>query len=627
MTARKAKGDDALKYIINIFDFTVLSSAEASILVCIILLVKFIFKNKQNASWHYYIWFILIIRLTVPCLPESQISIFSAVNSAATNLYNFKSSNISSYGIKYSKDNDMVNEATQNKPVVKSSISKKAVQKHSDKTPNSTNGTAAAFNLKTAIAAMWLAGFIIFELYAIFINLKFHAKVKKSIPIKDTAIKNTLNDCIDELNIHGSIPLLLMDDIGTPSLFGVIKPVLIMPPNILSKITASEMKHIFLHELSHLKHNDNFISLIIILLKGMHWFNPIIWYGFYSMHEDSEIACDARVLSCMDEEERIWYGYTIIHLLKITSKYRSIPGTNGMLSDKFKIKRRIVMISKFNKKSLKWSVIGAATIAVLASVLLTNAKLPAKQSYIKNTAVTANADITSKKKNSITEYNISSKNFNGIMLQISDPLKVAAGYSLKDSKPDKTTSMIAEENNAAAAINAGRFKLESDGISKAPLGFIIKDGKVVFNEFSDENHRIETACFTDKGKLIVGSYTLSELKKNNAKEALESITSLIIDGTPVKLDGDGNMGVAPRTAIAQKSDGTVLMLVIDGRSKESIGASIKDVQDILIKYDAQNAALLDGGSSSTMYYKGKVINKPCNQQGERIIPSAFIVTQ
>ena len=611
----------------NIFDFTVSSSASASILVCIILFVKFIFKNKQNASWHYYIWFILIIRLLVPYLPQSQISIFSAINPAVTSLYNLRSRNISSYDVKHSKNNDVASKVILGDSASKNDITKKTVQKHSDETPNNTNSTAAAFNFKTAIAAMWFAGFIIFELYAVFINLKFHAKVKKSTPIKDPIIKGTLNNCINELNIHGSISLMLMDDIDTPSLFGVMKPVLLMPPNILSKINTSEMKHIFLHELSHLKRNDNLISFIIVLLKGMHWFNPIIWYAFYKIHEDSEVACDAKALSYMNEEERIQYGYTIIHLLKITPKYKSIPGTNGMLSDKSQIRRRIVMISKFSKKSLKWSVIGAATIAVLASVLLTNAKLPAKQSHIKNTAVTANADMTLKKKNSITEYKINSKNFNGIMLQISDPLKVAAGYSLKDSKPGKTTSMIAKENNAAAAINAGGFKLEPDGISKAPLGFIIKDGKVVFNEFSDENHHIETACFTDKGKLIVGSYTLSELKKNKAKEALESVFSLIINGTPVKLDGDGNMGVAPRTAIAQKSDGTVIMLVINGRSKESIGASIKDVQDILMKYDAQNAALLDGGSSSTMYYKGKVINKPCNQQGERIIPSAFIVTQ
>ena len=81
-------------------------------------------------------------------------------------------------------------------------------------------------------------------------------------------------------------------------------------------------------------------------------------------------------------------------------------------------------------------------------------------------------------------------------------------------------------------------------------------------------------------------------------------------------EGDGGWGVGPRTAIGQKKDGTVLFLVIDGRQPGySIGATLRDVQDILFEKGCYIAANLDGGSSSTLYLNGKVVNKPADLLG------------
>ena len=85
-------------------------------------------------------------------------------------------------------------------------------------------------------------------------------------------------------------------------------------------------------------------------------------------------------------------------------------------------------------------------------------------------------------------------------------------------------------------------------------------------------------------------------------------------------------GVGPRTAIGQRKDGTVLFVVIDGRQPGySLGATLRDVQDVLYEKGAYIAANLDGGSSSTLYLNGKVVNKPADLLGERMIPTAFIV--
>ena len=90
--------------------------------------------------------------------------------------------------------------------------------------------------------------------------------------------------------------------------------------------------------------------------------------------------------------------------------------------------------------------------------------------------------------------------------------------------------------------------------------------------------------------------------------------------------GDGGWGISPRSAIGQRKDGTALFLVVDGRQPGySIGATLADMQNIMYKQGAYIAANLDGGSSTTLYYNGKVVNKPADLLGERMIPTSFIV--
>ena len=74
------------------------------------------------------------------------------------------------------------------------------------------------------------------------------------------------------------------------------------------------------------------------------------------------------------------------------------------------------------------------------------------------------------------------------------------------------------------------------------------------------------------------------------------------------------------------NDGAIILLVIDGRQVNSIGATLKEVQDILYdEYGAYNATNLDGGSSSTLFYNDEVINNPSDSLGERSIPSIVFV--
>ena len=112
-------------------------------------------------------------------------------------------------------------------------------------------------------------------------------------------------------------------------------------------------------------------------------------------------------------------------------------------------------------------------------------------------------------------------------------------------------------------------------------------------------------------------------------EAVEFGPNLIVNGKTAKIHGDGGWGIAPRSVIAQRKDGVILFLIIEGRLPGySIGASMNDVIDILLRYKAYNAANLDGGASSTMSIEGKLWNRASagGEYGGRSVSNAWIVT-
>lgn len=234
------------------------------------------------------------------------------------------------------------------------------------------------------------------------------------------------------------------------------------------------------------------------------------------------------------------------------------------------------------------------------------------------------------------KFKSSTGKFSGLLLEVHNPKKVKIGYTSQLGVTGEKTSTIAKNNGAVAAINGGGFR---DGTSSSnmwtgtgafPIGIIISNGKVVFPKNPDMSTKYYgVAGINRDGVLVVGNYTLNELLHNGVSEAINFGPSLIINGVVQNRDDSGNnidnQGAQPRTAIGQRKDGTILLLVIDGRQGMQLGASIKDIQQTMVQENAYNAVNLDGGASTTMYYQGQIVNNPCDKFGERTVSTAIYV--
>lgn len=225
--------------------------------------------------------------------------------------------------------------------------------------------------------------------------------------------------------------------------------------------------------------------------------------------------------------------------------------------------------------------------------------------------------------NNIQLVNINTVAYRGYLLIVSNPEKVTIGSTSHLGKKGMTVKDIVKEYGAIGGINAGGFA-DPGGHGKGgqPDGILIED----FNILHNDNSRKHRIIGLDRNNvLILGTYTKEEIINLGIRDAVSFRPFIIVNGKPTITRGNGGWGIAPRTAIGQKKDGTILMLAIDGRQVGSIGASLKDVQDIMLQYGAYNAANLDGGSSTTLVYQDSVINKPSSKYGPRNVPSAFII--
>ncbi len=210
--------------------------------------------------------------------------------------------------------------------------------------------------------------------------------------------------------------------------------------------------------------------------------------------------------------------------------------------------------------------------------------------------------------------------FKGKLMLVLDPSKIAVGVTPYLQDAGLPLSQLVEAAGAAGGVNAGGFA-GYDGTGGLPEGIVIADGKIVFQQSGATTYQV-TGLNTENKLVVSSGVTAAQLDGLKLRCAVSAGPALITDGKAATVTDTSE---DPRTAIGQAQDGTVLLLVIDGRSEDSAGADLKSVQQILLENGAVTAATLNGGSSTTMNYLGKTLNNPCNISGERSIATAFVV--
>lgn len=213
--------------------------------------------------------------------------------------------------------------------------------------------------------------------------------------------------------------------------------------------------------------------------------------------------------------------------------------------------------------------------------------------------------------------------YSGYMMVVLDPSRVIVGCDPEGfGKRSHTVAEFVEMFDAVAGINAGGF-VDTGGLGNGnqPDGLVVFEGQHYFGGFGTKQGFVG---FDDKHVLHVGTMSGNDVKEANIQYGVSFGPPLIKNGI---MEDQYSLwsGMNPRTAIGQRSDGAVLLLVIDGRQVISLGATYQDLADIMMSYGAVNACNLDGGSSSLMWWQGDYINNCASVIGIRTVPTTFLV--
>ena len=233
-----------------------------------------------------------------------------------------------------------------------------------------------------------------------------------------------------------------------------------------------------------------------------------------------------------------------------------------------------------------------------------------------------NKILVNDKEQGIKIVEVKSATYTGKLVFIDDPSRVYVGHTEKKGVRGKLILDYLKDEECIVGINANGFSdPDGHGTGGDIIGYSISKGEVWG---SGDFSYYTTIGFDENDRLIVGQ--IKDYKKYNFRDAVQYMPSLIVDGK-ILTKCTAGWGMQPRTIVAQRSDGVVMFLVVDGRKPGySIGITMQEAAELLLSYGAVTAGACDGGSSSVLAYNGEIINKPSTPMTTgRYLPNAFLV--
>lgn len=171
-------------------------------------------------------------------------------------------------------------------------------------------GTVKTVDITDILLTLWLAGVIACVLWQ---GIGYYRLIRSlkgtSQPVERADLHTILQEQCADLVIDREIPLRVSSAADCPMLAGFIHPTLYLPDERISRTDAA---FIFRHELTHYKHGDLWLKLLLLAARCLHWFNPLVHLIARFAQEDIEAACDDAVVRGHDGAYRRAYGETIL---------------------------------------------------------------------------------------------------------------------------------------------------------------------------------------------------------------------------------------------------------------------------------------------------------------------------
>ncbi len=325
----------------NLLRYLGQNTIEASLLIGLILVTRVLLRERLSVRWQYALWFLVCIKILIPWTPSSAISLGHLIPDTLT------------------------------PPSV--ALSELSLPSAPEAAAHTT--TTVPWSLWSAIG-VWIGGMAGIGLYLVRDYRRLTHLVNQCPTLTARPALDLMEQCCSQLHIKASVRLIITDAVQSPALLGMWKPKLLLPASMAHTFTKRQLRHVFYHELAHLKRRDIAASYVASLCHLIHWFNPLVWYAFQLMRTDRELACDQVALTQLSRSEAsTLYGQTIIRILEFNRCHPLRIAIAGMGQTRHQVRKRIVSIAEFKPayEGIQWG--AACLLACLAVTGLTRTPL------------------------------------------------------------------------------------------------------------------------------------------------------------------------------------------------------------------------------------------------------------
>ena len=266
------------------------------------LLLRRVLKKRYPARAVCLVWALLALRLLVPVqltLPEAPVRVTPRTN--------------------YVMQDDRMLFEQAGLPV-EQAPARWVTDEQAAALSHAGTSQTTTFNLTAVLLGLWLAGVVISAIrQAVSYGILKRRLDRTAGPAERADLLDVLDSQRSGLGISRKIPLLISPAADCPMLAGFIRPALYLPDE---NISAADAAFIFRHELTHCRHGDLWLKLLLTAAQCVHWFNPLVYLIVRFAQEDIELACDDAVVRGQNAAYRRAYGETILRSAIAQSRRR-----------------------------------------------------------------------------------------------------------------------------------------------------------------------------------------------------------------------------------------------------------------------------------------------------------------
>lgn len=339
-------------------------SLSGTILALCILVATPWMRGRISHSWQYYIWLIVIVRLLLPVAPG--VNGVTELTKHASRIWQaaVQAPNRESVPAPGAAPDTGRPANTQTAPaqIEGGNPAEEPAASSLKAQASSAPSTAPYRRLTGNLWIVWLAGAGAMLGWKSMAYRRFYRLLNQgSRPEEDPLVAAVLNQCLMELDISAPIAVRRSSLVRTPLLIGLGRPGIVLPEG---RFDRDELRHIFLHELTHCKRLDLPVKWLVQLGVCLHWFNPAVYFVARQLDRLCELACDEAVIRNMSPAEKQGYGQT---LLALASSPAGRPAMmwGAMSREGQALKERLVAIMKSStgKNSTRLAVLLLAAVA------------------------------------------------------------------------------------------------------------------------------------------------------------------------------------------------------------------------------------------------------------------------